>query len=307
MIEITRVLCPVDFSEGSRRALRYAAATARWYGAQLTVLHVIPFGPPVDIIPVLALESSQRIWLPDEDRRQLTEGADRFVRDAVGAGLHFDLAVHDAAQVHHEIAAQAEALHADLLVLGSHGRSGAERLFLGSVTEKVLRTVRAPVMIVPAHADAAVPPGDVGFDSILCAVDFSHGSVTALTYAMSFAQEADARLTVVNVIDLHGGPDEDEPDVPLEVAQARAAERAARLARLRALVPDSVRTYCRVETIVEDGKPYVEILRLARQRQSDLVVMGAASHGALGHLLFGSNTHHVVRTAVCPVLAVSGR
>lgn len=165
MIEITRILCPVDFSECSRRALQYAAATARWYGSRLTVLHVLRYLPPVDIIPLPAFESARRTWFEDADRTELTEAAQRFVQDAVGRSLQVDLVIEDAPQVHREIVDRASVLKADLVVMGSHGRSGFERLLLGSIAEKVLRTARPPVMVVPPHVDAAVPAGDVRFDN----------------------------------------------------------------------------------------------------------------------------------------------
>ena len=98
---------------------------------------------------------------------------------------------------------------ADLVVMGTHGRSGFERLVLGSVTERVLRKSACPVLTVPKGIpDVATPP--VLFNRIVCAVDFSDCSMHALNYAMSLAQEADAHLTVVHVIEL-------PPDVPREV------------------------------------------------------------------------------------------
>jgi nucleotide-binding universal stress UspA family protein len=307
MLEIHRILCPIDFSEHSRRSLQYAAATARWYGARLTVLHVLRYMPSFDLVPLLASDTTERIWLDDLQRQQLAEAADRFVKDVVGHGAEVDLEVRDAAQVHREIVARAEAIHADLVIMGTHGRSGYERLLLGSITEKVLRSAAAPVMVVPRQAGTAVPAGDVTFDRVLCAIDFSPVSVSALTYAMSLAEEADATLTLVNVIDVPEQPDADGGVVDVALAQARAAARADRLSRLRALVPESVRTYCRLDTTVEEGKPYREILRLAAEKESDLVVIGAQGHGPLGQMLFGSTANHVVRAAPCPVLAVPRR
>ena len=306
MIEIPRILCPVDFSECSRRALQYAAATARWYESRLTVLHVVRSVPPVDMIPPLSVDSTQRLALSDV-QPELTAVAKRFADDAVGRGLQVDLVVEEASDVHYEIVDRAATLHADLVVMGTHGRSGFARFMLGSVTEKVLRASHAPVMVVPPHAETTVPAGDARFDSVLCAVDFSDCSVTALTCAMSFAQEADARLTVLNVVEVAPEPDGQRPAVAVSVAQARAAERAGRLQRLRALIPDSVRTYCHVETTVEEGKPYREILKLADEWKVDLIVMGAQSHGAIDRLLFGSNAQQMVRTAGCPVLAIPRR
>ena len=144
-----------------------------------------------------------------------------------------------------EILAKAEAMPADLLVMGTHGRSGFERLVLGSVTERVLRKAACPMLTVPEGVAAAVPVPPVPFTRIVCAVDFSDCSLHALNYAMSLAQEADARLTVVHVIEL-------PPEVPREAHETVPAgprdlqgyialvEEDSR-ARLKDAVPDSVR------------------------------------------------------------------
>jgi nucleotide-binding universal stress UspA family protein len=307
MLEINRILCPVDLSEHSRRALQYATATARWYGSQLTVLYVMRYMPAIDLVPLFAADTTERVWVDDLERQQLTEAAQRFVADTTAGRVQAELVVKDAAQVHREIVARASALQADLVIMGAHGRSGYERLLLGSTTEKVLRSSPVPVMIVPSRADAAVPAGDVGFDSIIAAVDFSEASLRAVGYAMSLAQEADAYLTLVNVIDAPEEHDEDRDALAASLALAREAARASRASRLRALVPESVQTFCRVEIVVEAGKPYREILRIADEKKSDLIVMGIHGRGPVDRMLFGSNTNHVVRAASCPVLAVPHR
>src|SRR5262249_49240582 len=99
-----------------------------------------------------------------------------------------------------EILAQAADMSADLLVLGTHGRSGFERLFLGSVTEKVLRKASCPVLTVPPGLPDAVPASPIRYACILCPVDFSESSLRALEYALSLAQETDARLAVLHVV-----------------------------------------------------------------------------------------------------------
>ena len=97
-----------------------------------------------------------------------------------------------------EITREAERLPADLLILGTHGRSGFERLFLGSVTEKVLRSTRVPVLTIPPPVQH---PGSPVYKTILCPVDFSDASIRALEYALSLAQQADARLILLHVIE----------------------------------------------------------------------------------------------------------
>jgi nucleotide-binding universal stress UspA family protein len=253
------------------------------------------------MIPSLAIETAQRISAKSIDHEQLTTAAQRFVQHALPEGVAFDLALQDAPDVHREILSEAVARKADLIVMGTHGRSGFERLVLGSITEKVVRKASCPVMVVPRDARHAVAAGDVAFDRIVCAVDFSDSSITALSYALSLAEESDAHLTVLHVMEL---PIElDDAVIPGREALTASVRNDA-LKRLSALVPDSARIYSQMQTSVVAGIPHQEILRFAHEQRSDLIAMGSEGRGAIDQMLFGSNTHHVVRTAPCPVLAV---
>src|SRR5688572_27257531 len=146
MIEIRRILCPIDFSDYSRRALDHAIAIARWYESTITALHV--FSPA----PVEAYGPGPVVFEPTVltpvDRDQLLANTKAFIEAAPAPGVAIEAVVregHTAA----EILDQATNMSADLLVLGTHGRSGFERLLLGSVAEKVLRKARCPVLTVP--------------------------------------------------------------------------------------------------------------------------------------------------------------
>lgn len=92
------------------------------------------------------------------------------------------------------------------------------------------------------------------------------------------------------------------PDFDSDSIHAAAAAAARR--RLRDLVPDLARTYCTIETAVAEGRAYRQVLRRAAEAKADLIVTGVHGRGALDLLLFGSNTHHVIRAAMCPVLIV---
>ena len=305
MITIERILCPIDFSGSSERALDYAAATARWYEARLDVLHVHHELPVVDIIPSLSPNPAEQLAARDDTHAQIQELAAGLVQRVEGTGVLVDLAVKDERDVHRGILDYAAERDSDLIVMGSHGRSGVERWLLGSVTEKIVRRARCPVLVVPPQSsEAAAPAGDVEFDSILCAVDFSDGSRAALAYATSLAEEADAQLTILNVIEVPPELEEHDFASPFDVNQVRAEAQARRLDRLRALVPEAAREFCEVHAVVSEGSAYREILREALGRRSDVIVMGTQGRGAVDRLVFGSNTSQVVRAAQCPVLTV---
>ncbi len=307
MIAISRILCPIDFSDCSRRALRYAIATAKWYGARVSVLHVRPLpAATADVIPSLAVDPAQQVRMAASDLRRLEDVAQRFVQEAHPGDVPVEVVVTESDAVHREILDQVGAVSADMLVMSTHGRSGFDHLLLGSTTEKVMRKAACPVMIVPPAAGHLVAAGDVEFDRILCGVDFSGCSLAALAQALSMAEEADARITVLNVIEKPPELDESPRDASFDVAAVRAAAEAKRLRRLREVIPEAVLPYCTVETTVWEGPAWRGILQLASERHSDLIVMGVHGRGAVDLALFGSNTHHVIRAASCPVLTVRG-
>src|SRR5688572_27796867 len=290
MITITHVLCPIDFSDTSQHALVHAAAFARWYQARLTLLYVFVNLPTLDLPPLV---------LGDADRARLESDMRAM---AAPSGVSVDLHVEQAGYAHDEILRQVAATAADLLVLGTHGRSGFQRLFLGSVTEKVIRKAACPTLVVPPRAPGVPPEALVQFRRILCAVDFSEHSLDALAYAINLAEEADARLTLLHVVELPPVLTQEPPIVGVDPTRIREAAAADARRRLHDLIPDLARTYCTVETAVVGGRAHREILRHAVEQQSDLVVMGGHGRGAIDRLVFGSTTHHVIRAAPCPVL-----
>jgi nucleotide-binding universal stress UspA family protein len=305
VIEIERILCPIDFSDFSRRALDHAVAISRWYESTITLLHVCTVVPVAAYAPGSGVLPSAA--LTPEDRKALLASMERFAEGEAGTNVAIDLDIAEGSTAT-AILAKADAMPADLLVMGTHGRSGFERLVLGSVTEKVLRKAACPVLTVPKAVPDVVPAPPVLFKRIICAIDFSDCSMHALNYAMSLAQEADAHLTVMHVIEL-------PPDVPREVHETvlagprnlreylALAEEDAR-ARLKEAIPDSVRAYCTVDTVQPTGKPYREILRVAEEQTADLIVIGIHGRGPVDRLLFGSTAEHLVRQASCPVLTL---
>lgn len=179
------------------------------------------------------------------------------------------------------------------------GRGGFERLLLGSVAEKVLRKATCPVMTVPPPA---VTTSKLPFAHLLCPVDFSDSSISALQFAFSLAKESNARLTLVHVFEFHS--DEESAKRALAASESyRQWETDARQ-RLDALIPQDVRTWCTPESRLAYGKAYQQILKLAATEQTDLIVMGVQGRIAFDLTLFGSTTNQVVRQASCPVLTL---
>ena len=168
MVLIKHILCPVDFSEFSRHAFDRAVAVARSYGAELTVLHVLPVPSAVPALPY-GPEGPGPFGFEAVDRDRALAELSRFLaaERSIGVPLHYKAA--ESPSVQKEVLMQASRLSADLVVMGTHGRSGFDRFFLGSVAEKTLRTSRVPVLVVPPRLPDAVPAGRDPFQSILCA------------------------------------------------------------------------------------------------------------------------------------------
>jgi nucleotide-binding universal stress UspA family protein len=205
-----------------------------------------------------------------------------------------------------DILDEAKTNRSDLIVMGTHGLGGFDRWMLGSVAEKVLRKASCPVLTVPPPVHE--PAGDALFilKRILCPLDFSEASLKALERALSLAKEADAELLLMHVIE--GLPDAREwqaPDNPSVVEYLRSSENDAR-ERLRAVVPADATSWCRPQQILATGKPYAEILKVARERDVHLIVMGVHGRNVIDRLFFGSTTQHVVRAATCPVFTIRG-
>lgn len=302
MIEIRQILCPIDFSEFSRHALDHAVAIARRYDSTITVFNVCPlvpaavYAPGTPILPV-------SVPTPG-DLDALLASMKRFVETEVGAHatLRFEIGEGDPAS---EILYRATAIPSDLIVMGTHGRSGFERLVLGSVTEKVIQKAACPVLTVPRPIEDVVPmPAEI-FKRVLCAIDFSDASLKALEYTLSLAQHGGTQLTLVHVVEVSPTPRSDAPpDGESRALGAYVAAAAqARAEQLDRVVPDSIRACCTVERMLAIGKAHREILRIAAERNSQLIVLGAHGFGA-AQLLFGSTAHQVVRQARCPVLTI---
>ena len=299
MIQFKRILCPVDFSESSTRSLAHAAALARWYEAQLTVLHVVPTFDPVQLRAELGVPVQIVNPVPREE--VLREMQQLLERAGVSADAHLAAEAGDASTI---IVDQALTTGADLIVIGTHGRRGFKRLLLGSVTETVLHEAPCPVLTVSPQTDAEAS-NVVTFTRILCAMDFSPPAQQALGFALDLARQAGGLVTLLHVVEWLP---EDEPraSAHFNVPEFRGHMVNDARQRLRSLVAEESRAWCEIDDLIVSGRAHREILRAADERAADLIVMGAQGRGGVGLALFGSTTQQVVRRAACPVLTVRG-
>ena len=186
---------------------------------------------------------------------------------------------------------------ADLIVLGTHGRTGAQKLLLGSVAEEILRRSRVAVLTIGPWAHNGIH-GGAQFRNVLFATDFSQDSLAAVPYAISFAQEHQARLILLHVIRTC--------DSKLDFRE-RERSAAETMHELHALIPKDAKLWCLTEAVVEYGEAAGRILGAAKECNADLIVIGvrsaAVNLGTATHLE-RSVAHKIVAHAHCPVLTV---
>ncbi len=300
MVQFKNILCPIDLGASSGHALPYAAAVARWYGSTLTVLHA---APTFDAMPMQTgdLMSPMTIVQP-VPREEIVAGIERMVAPFAGS-INVSVRAEEGEPTE-VIRNRALALPADLIVLGTQARRGLERLLLGSVTESVLYDAPCPVLAVPpgAPSDALSP---IEIKRILCPMDFSPSAMQALGFALDLARQADGGVTLLHCVEWLSEQETRETS-HFNVPEYRRHLQADAESRLQALVADESRSWAEIETVVSAGRAYHEILKVARDRSIQLIVMGAQGRGGLGLALFGSTTEQVLRRATCPVLTVRG-
>lgn len=286
-IQLKNILFLTDFSEAADVAGQYAASLAKSYGAKLIALHVYPAvsdpaTPPAAWDQLEQIAKSQAEETKNDLETEFT-------------GIKAEALVREGELWPH-VAIIVEQQKTDLIVMGTHGRSGLRRLLLGSVAEEIFRRAECPVLTVGpgVHRQIKSP---CEFARILFATDFSDAGNAAAPYAISLAQEHQARLTLVHVI-------EDAKTGDLVAAHELAASDEA---LLRKLLPPEAEQWCEPDFVIERGNPAERILDVAARRHADLIVIGARKArgfpGASTHLPIAV-AHEIVAKAQCPVLNV---
>lgn len=291
-MEFKRILCPVDFSEFSVSAYEYALTLAEYYKAGLVALHAVELSkyPYADYVGATGDFADLSRVLCDGSKTKLREFVTKHPRPAVEPQL-----VVDQGNASDLILSFAQAHNVELIVMGTHGRRGFDRLVLGSTTNRVIRKACSPVLVVsnPAHNVMTTgPDGKHRLSRILYCTDFSMNSERALQYAISLAEEYGAELTMLHV----SGTAQD-----LTRAEAMIAERIEELDKL---ISNNQRKNINLRKLVRSGKPYEEIVRHATEAQTSLIVMTARGGDALDRAVFGSTTYRVIQLGPCPVLTI---
>lgn len=287
MVHLTNILVGVDFSPASDRALEYALSLARRYQARVLLAHVITTDANVMLAPELMATTHEKgIRAAQEEMGEILISGR--LRD-----VPHETVIEDGS-----LWPTMEALigkhHIDLVVVGTQGTGGLQKILLGSVAEQIFRQAKCPVLTVGPAVKGEMPR-EVEFKNILFATDFGLGAEREAAYAFSFAQENQANLTLLHVV-RHA---EDYSDDGL------ALKKEAIVHELAELVPSGAEVWCKPEFRMKLGEPVEAILEVAREMKADLIVIGAKRGKGLaaGHTP-RTNAYRVVCGAPCPVLTV---
>ena len=285
-IALKNILFATDFSAASDAAAPIAIQIARHYGAKVYGVHVNRFDDYTAAAPnawAAMAEAAEKET--KEDAGRLNEQLQGIEHEAViGEGNIWEV-----------VSNLIKEKEIDLVVLGTRGRTGLGRALLGSVAEQILRQAPCPVLTVSPHVNLWSDEY-AKMREILYTTDLVADFPIAAPYAVSLAQENQAHLVLLHVIeDAKAGDLVDSPEV-VDVKERK----------LQQLVSQQAGLWCDPTYIVEQGPAAEKILDVAKRRHTDLIVLGARpAKGLATHLNIGT-VHKVVSQATCPVLTIRG-
>jgi nucleotide-binding universal stress UspA family protein len=299
-VAIENILFATDFSAASEAALPYVTTLSMRYGSMVHVVHALPDPPVVRLgAPDPAVMGAIYEGVHSVAQEKMQQLADRLRGFPHETYLRHGKVGEVVADV---IAAQ----NIDLIVLGTHGRTGLGKLLMGSVAEEIFRISPVPVLTIGPRAHSPTErvetrnaheaiPGQMNFHHVLYATDLRPGTEPGCLYAISLSRQFRSSLTLLHVIEDYGDRLHEHPK-PIDEA----------LERLRGILAEDESSRYAPEFIARYGSPAETILQAAEEAGADLIVMGIRP--SPGHLLpvhLGNSTaHRVVVGANCPVLTV---
>ena len=296
-IQIQRILCATDLSDFSNSAVIQAIGMAKEFGSTLFICHVID-------LPLVTMHGAAFVY-PEDQIEEMKAGALDQIKGLVkDSALNWE-AVVETGLVSSTLCRLADEKQVDMAIVSTHGRTGLKRLFLGSVTERLLRTISCPLLVVtPPEKTGRVEKQfkGFGFKQILVGCDFSADSGRAVEYGFSLAQEFQAVIHLVHVVEPFAYRDAMLPESVKTEAISEVSIDCRQ--RLEALVPAEAHNWCKVKIACEAGKPFQALKKYAETHQIDIIVLGVRGHSLVETMLLGSTTDRVIRGVACPVLSV---
>jgi nucleotide-binding universal stress UspA family protein len=283
-VSIKNIFFVTDLGSASRLAMPYAIALARRYHSQITLVHAlgaVPFTPiPYEPVPLLD-ERPRPLVLPQMEELQ---------RECIENGIEAQVALRDGEMLE-VLNDELRAIHADLVILGTHSHGSLHRVLLGSHAEQVIRHTPCGVMMVGRNVLGAARWRD-RLARILLATNFEDGSKHARDYVLPLAAEHHSEITVLHVVDEPAG-------VPMDAAEIAMHESNKKLMEFASTIPAGVKLELRL------GRPEQEIVDYANRNNIDLIVLGRRKGGFFAEHKPTTMITEITSTARCPVLTLS--
>jgi len=296
-LSLKNIICATDFSGPANYAINYGVSLAKEFNAKLYLCHVIDLSSATLYGDATFAFETQLVHMEEyaQDRlRRLMESYDVEWEPLVATGNAAD-----------EVARLAAEKGADMAITATRGHSGLKRLILGSVTERLMRTLHCPLLAVRRHEKQTFEPSveEIQFKRILVGCDFSPDSNLAFEYGLSLAQEYESELHLAHV--LEPPVYKEWPKTPEETREKIRKNLYEQLKeKLETMVPLEAMNWCKPKTTLLAGRPDIELAKYAEVQGIDLIVMGVAGHGLVESFFVGSTTERVMRKAPCAVLTV---
>ncbi len=288
------ILVPIDFSEFSSNALNYAISLAEKFQSKLTLLHaVVLFEDDVN--------EEERLQEYEELVRRREKNIDAHMKTnlqkAHQKGIAVESIILRSVSAADAILEYLNEHSFDLIVMGTHGRTGLKHIFLGSVAEKVVRL--APVPVLSVHR--SVQKFDLS--KLVVPIDFSIYSKNAAENAISLAKNFGAQVKFIHVVEKDIHPSFYAAGVE-SIFQIDTSLQERVIQNMKGFLEEQITSKIDSEFIVKEGRAHREIVEYAQQEKADLIVISTHGLTGLEYLLLGSTAEKVVRWASCPVLTI---
>jgi len=317
-----KIMCAVDFSDYTEKLLTYSVALCKEFHAKLFLVHIV-----IDVHTSIVHRgiAFDKVRFQDENIQDAQAFLENLMKDVT---IEHEIVINKGNPAD-EISWFALENNMDMVIAATHGESGIKKLLIGSVTEKLMKSLHCPFLVMHTKQHDFIPWDDheMKLKKVLVGCDFSFDSKLAFDYGLSLAQEYHAELYLTHVIkptehialkpsdyisitpgDYRLWQTSDYFEMQKKVTEENREQiniLRSRLERqLYFMVPEECRNWCTPHTVLLNGEPYKELIKYAEKQGIDMIVLGIRGHTLWEKLMVGSTTDRIIRHAPCPVLAV---
>jgi nucleotide-binding universal stress UspA family protein len=289
-MRLKNIICATDFSELSEQGVYYGISLAREFGAKFYLCHVI------DLSSTAIYGETVLVDIDGQLSRISAYAANRLHKLIGDEPIDWEPVI-SVGYPGDEITRIAEEKKADLVITATHSRTGLKRLILGSVTLNLIRSLNCPILVVRGSLSSKKP--DIALKKILVGCDFSVDSLLAFQHGINLAQEYQAELHLVHVIE---PPIYENLIKPKDADEVKLDLRTKLKNQMAQMVPEEALHWCDLKSNLLAGLPHEEITKYAVVNNIDLIVMGVRGQSLQEKTLAGSTMIRVIRQAPCPTL-----